>query len=345
MSRRSLELCSAFYGEQNIQDAFCKMDEHLSTSRNVVVSISGGSDSDVMLDMVELLEPHQNYPDTSIRYVWFDTGLEYTATKEHIKDLEAKYAVAIERVPAKVPVPVGCKTYGSPFLNKRVSEYIHRLQLHGFRWEDGPFDVLYARYPNCKAALRWWTNDHGLKSQMNIEATRLLKEFMMAHHPDCAISPQCCQGAKKGVAHDHLRRVGADLDIVGVRRAEGGVRAAAYSSCFSGPSNSRCAQFRPLFYLTDEDKRVYCERRKVIHSDLYVKYGFRRTGCACCPFGSRFEKELLVAEWIDPNLAAAAKHIFGPTYEYTRAYRRFKAEHDTKRKQDPDQYLIKEVTA
>ena len=341
-----LELISLFYGETLIQDALCKLDENLAASHIVVVSISGGSDSDVMLDMIEAIDKDRYSPPPEIHYVWFDTGLEYAATKRHLDELEAKYGVAIERRKAKVPVPLGCKNCGLPFLSKRISGYISRLQAHGFQWEDEPFDVLYARYPKCKAALRWWCDEWGEDSQLNISANRLLKEFMMACPPTFPISDGCCKGAKKDVAHDYIREIGADLNIVGVRQAEGGARATVYSSCFSEPSGpGEAAQFRPLFYLTDQDKRVYCERRGVAHSDLYVKYGFTRTGCACCPFGSRFEQELRVAEWIDPGLAAAAKSIFGPAYEYTRAYRRFKAAHDAERKRDPEQYRIEEGTA
>lgn len=341
MSQRLLELCTAFYGKTVIQDALCKLDENLSNNRVVAVSLSGGSDSDVMLDMIEALEPRKNYPHAAIHYVWFDTGLEYAATKRHLDALEAKYGVAIQRRKAKVPVPLGCKTCGLPFLSKRISGYISRLQAHGFQWEDEPFDVLYARYPKCRAALRWWCSEWGEGSQINISANRLLKEFIIANPPTCRISDGCCKGAKKDVAHTYIREIGADLNIVGVRQAEGGARATVYTSCFSEPSRpGEAAQFRPLFYLTDADKRVYCERRGVAHSDLYEKYGFCRTGCACCPFGSRFEQELRVAEWIDPGLAAAAKTIFGPAYEYTRAYRQFRAQHDVAHKRDPDQYLI-----
>lgn len=349
MSQRLLELCTAFYGETVIQDALCKLDENLSNNRVVAVSLSGGSDSDVMLDMIEALEPRKNYPRAAVHYVWFDTGLEYAATKRHLDALEAKYGITIERRKAKVPVPLGCKTCGLPFLSKRISGYISRLQAHGFdfsRWGNESFDFLMRLYPDCKAALRWWCNEWGEGSQINISANRLLKEFIIANPPTCRISDGCCKGAKKDVAHDYIREIGADLNIVGVRQAEGGARATVYSSCFSEPSRpGEAAQFRPLFYLTDADKRVYCERRGVAHSDLYEKYGFCRTGCACCPFGSRFEQELRVAEWIDPGLAAAAKTIFGPAYEYTRAYRQFRAAHDADKKRDPEQYRIEEGTA
>lgn len=127
------------------------------------------------------------------------------------------------------------------------------------------------------------------------------------------------------MAHDYIKRIGAVINFVGVRKAEGGVRATAYNSCFSEPGHKgEAAQFRPLFFLTDEDKEIYCRRRGVVHSDLYERYGFIRTGCACCPFGSRFEEELETADRITPKLRMAATKIFGPAYEYTRAYREFK---------------------
>ncbi len=326
----------------NINSAFRKLHANLMfRSARAMVSISGGADSDMMLDMLMALDPAKNYPFNEIHYVWFDTGIEYTATKQHLQALEEKYGITIERRRAKTPVPVGCRTWGQPFISKQISQFISRLQTHGFRWEDEPFDLLYQRYPNCKAALRWWCNEWGQGSQMNIEKCRLLKEFMIANPPDFPISDGCCKGAKKDVAHDFLREIKATINLVGIRKAEGGARATAYKSCFSEPSSKNdAAQFRPLFYITDKDKELYCERRGVIHSDLYEKHGFVRTGCTCCPFGSRFEQELRAADQLDPGLAKAARNIFGAAYEYTRAYRQFKAQYDTEQKSDKDQFSM-----
>lgn len=47
--------------------------------KKIVCSISGGSDSDVMLDIVWRCDK-----DNKVDYVWFDTGLEYQATKDHL---------------------------------------------------------------------------------------------------------------------------------------------------------------------------------------------------------------------------------------------------------------------
>jgi len=323
----------------NINSAFRKLHANMMfRSERAMVSISGGWDSDILLDMVMALNPAKNYPQNEMHYVWFDTGIEYTETKKHLKDLEKKYSITIDRRRAKTPVPLGCKIWGQPFMSKQISQYISRLQAHNFQWANEPFDVLYQHYPNCKAALRWWCNEWGPESRANIEKCRLLKEFMIANPPDFPISDGCCKGAKKDVAHDFMREIKATINMVGIRKAEGGVRATAYNSCFSEPSRkSEAAQFRPLFYFTDQDKVMYDLYRGVIRSDLYEKYGFLRTGCACCPFGSRFEQELQTADRLDPGLAKAARNIFGAAYEYTRAYRQFKAQYDAEKKSDKDQ--------
>ena len=82
----------------NINSAFRKLHANMMfRAERAMVSISGGADSDMMLDMLMALDPAKNYPNSEIHYVWFDTGIEYTATKQHLKALEEKYGIAIER--------------------------------------------------------------------------------------------------------------------------------------------------------------------------------------------------------------------------------------------------------
>ena len=117
----------------------------------ILCSISGGSDSDVMLDIVWRCDK-----DNKVDYVWFDTGLEYQATKEHLKYLEEKYDIEIIRCKAIKPIPLSCNQNGQPFISKHVSEMIQRLQRYNFSWEDKTFEELYNEYPKCKSALMWW---------------------------------------------------------------------------------------------------------------------------------------------------------------------------------------------
>lgn len=75
-----------------IFDALIKAKSVLGRHQKIVVAISGGSDSDVVLDLIEKVKG-----DKDVKYVWFNTGLEYQATKDHLKYLETKYGIKIER--------------------------------------------------------------------------------------------------------------------------------------------------------------------------------------------------------------------------------------------------------
>ena len=301
-----------------VQDAIFKAIRHIEDSVKPLVAVSGGSDSDIMLDLLHNLDI-----DKKIVYVWCDTGLEYEATKRHLKELEEKYNIQIIPLKAKVPIPMAVRKYGVPFLSKQVSEYIMRLQKHNFQWEDEPFDVLYAKYPKCKGALRWWCNDFGENSKFNIAYNTYLKEFMIQNPPDFPISSKCCYFAKKSPVNSYVLSNGFDLTCTGVRKAERGIRASAYGSCFTPASVDGVAQYRPLFWFTKESKECYKKVQDITYSDCYEVWGLDRTGCAACPFGKNFEFELDCIEKYEPKLFRAVWKIFGKSYEYTRRYREF----------------------
>ena len=68
-----------------------------------VCSYSGGSDSDILIDLIErarMIAP--SLP--PVKYLFFNTGLEMKATKDHVKDTAEKYGVEIETVKPKVNI-------------------------------------------------------------------------------------------------------------------------------------------------------------------------------------------------------------------------------------------------
>lgn len=75
-----------------VEDAFTKCDSVLQKYDNIMLSYSGGADSDVMLDMVWRL----GYL-PKCKVVFFDTGIEYKATKEHLTAVEEKYNITMQR--------------------------------------------------------------------------------------------------------------------------------------------------------------------------------------------------------------------------------------------------------
>lgn len=254
------ELLPQFPNNQTILDTVAKTIDHIQDGKKIMVSVSGGSDSDIMVDLFERI----GYEPGQVVYVWFDTGLEYEATKRHLVYLEEKYGIEIQRHKAKMPIPLAVKQFGVPFISKEVSEKFERLQKKNFEYEDAPYEELMEKYERAKAGLKWWCSD-ARETRFTINALAGLKQFAMQNHP-----------------------------------------------------------LRPIFFWSDADKKEYEDFCGVVHSDCYTVYGMKRTGCAGCPFNSRWEEELEVIKQYEPKLYKAACNIFGPSYEYTRKYRAFK---------------------
>ena len=283
-----------------ILKSFLKADFVLKRHRRIAVSVSGGIDN------------------------------EDQATKDHLNYLEEKYHIKIERIRAVKPIPVCCHEYGIPFISKYASGMIERLQRHGFKWEDKPLEKLLKEYPNAQQAVKWWCNANKVgeghkESMFNINHNKYLKEFMVAHPPDFKISARCCEWAKKRVSKKFINDNQIDLMVIGIRRAEGGIRAGIYKNCFTDNQGETADQYRPIFFYTDQDKQVYEEEFNVDHSACYSKYGFRRTGCVGCPFALELEENLQKTEMFEPKLLKACNAVFGKSYEYTRKYREFRA--------------------
>jgi 3'-phosphoadenosine 5'-phosphosulfate sulfotransferase (PAPS reductase)/FAD synthetase len=163
----------------HIEDALFKTPQVLEKFNSIAVGISGGADSDVVLDMIV----RSGCDLSKVHFIFSDTGLELQATKNHLDELEKKYGVKIERIRAVKSIPTCCKDHGQPFLNKVVSMHIERLQSRGFKWEDEPFEVLVERYPHTISSLKWWCNKNpGVK--FNIMNNKWLKEFLISTPPN-----------------------------------------------------------------------------------------------------------------------------------------------------------------
>lgn len=289
-------------------------------------SVSGGYDSDIIVDMICRCGGRGKTV-----FVFYNTGLKYEATLRHLDYLEQRYGIVIKRVKAGTPIPLCCKKYGQPFFSKYVSDMIGRLQRHGFQWEDEPLEILEQKYYRCRSALRWWTNDWGEDSQFSINHVPWLKEFLMAHPPRFSISSTCCEKSKKNPMASELASGGYDLNIYGVRKAEGGKRASAYKSCFSDNWGS-ADEYRPLFWWSDADKEGYRETMGIVRSDCYEVWGMRRTGCAGCPFAREYKTELALAEQYEPKRYKAMRAVFSDSYAYTEQFAAFRAEKSVRKK-------------
>lgn len=321
---RKLELAKS---NMMVSDAITKADSVINNAKyhSIICSISGGADSDIMLDIIHTVDVNKK-----VRYVWFDTGFEYLATKRHLDYLENRYQITIERERAEMPIPLAVNKYGEPFVSKHVSYMIEQLQKVNFKWEDKSYEELLLEYPNVKGPLKWWCNCKSSKtfkdaenSRFNISRNKWLKEFMLSNPPKFRISHKCCDVSKKKTSHRVVKKYNADLIVVGVRKSEGGARATAYKNCYSIKDKS-ADEYRPLFWITENDKQFYENTFNILHSDCYTKMNFPRTGCVCCPYaGKSLKLELRETRKHEPNMYNAACNIFKNSYEYTKQYRIF----------------------
>lgn len=103
---------------------------HLRQHPKVICSYSGGADSDIMIDLIE--SARKIAPSLPpVKYVFFNTGLEMKATKDHVKAMKEKYGVEIEEVRPKVGIVQAVRGHGIPFVSKIMSAGLEEWQKKG----------------------------------------------------------------------------------------------------------------------------------------------------------------------------------------------------------------------
>ena len=280
---------------QAIQSIVAK---HLKQHPNAICSYSGGADSDILIDVIERAREIFGLP--SVKYVFFNTGLEMKATKDHVKATAEKYGVEIETVRPEVNIVMASRKYGIPFVSKIMSAGLSEWQKKGIplsvaqeydRAEDKQAKrlELKERYPKCESVLNFLCccNSKGEPRpniQLVINSSKYMRDFIGEHPPDFKISAECCTYCKKKVAHQIQK--GYDMVITGERRDEGGMRSVPRkdntSMCFTETASGQY-RLRPLYYVSDADKAWYKEYYGLRYSDAYEVYGLTRTGCCGCP--------------------------------------------------------------
>lgn len=308
---------------------------------NAVCSYSGGSDSDIMIDLVERTRKTFSLP--PIQYVFFNTGLEMQATKNHVKETAEKYGVVIKEYrPAKGDDIVSAtRRNGQPFVSKIMSAGLEGWQKKGLplsiaeeydQAEDkaAKRQELRERYPHCESTINFLCccNSAGEPRpniQLVINSSKYMRDFIAECPPDFKISAKCCDCCKKKVAHKVQKPF--DMIITGERRDEGGMRSVPRqdntSLCFTETSDGKY-RLRPLYYVLDKDKAWYKEYYGIRYSDAYEVYGLTRTGCCGCPISYKAVEDLEKIQPYEPVLVRAAWNIFGDSYRYRQKYNDYK---------------------
>ena len=138
--------------------------KRLKEHPNAICSYSGGADSDIMIDLIERTREAFELP--PIKYVFFNTGLEMKATKDHVKQTAIKYGVEIEEVRPKISIVQASRQYGVPFVSKIMSSGLEQWQKKGVpisiadeyaEAEDkaAKRQELRERYPHCESVINF----------------------------------------------------------------------------------------------------------------------------------------------------------------------------------------------
>lgn len=307
---------------------------------NSICSYSGGSDSDIMLHLIEMVRKTFDFP--PIHYCFFNTGLEMEAIKCHVREMSELYGVEITEYRPKKGIVQSTREHGIPFVSKIMS-----AGLEGVQKKNIPLSIaeeyataedkaakraeLKERYPKCETTINFLCgcNSKGEPRpdiQLVIGSSKYMLDFINEYPIPFKVSNKCCDDCKKNLAKSVQKPF--DMVITGERRDEGGMRSVPRKDntamCFSETADGKY-RLRPLYYVSDADKQWYKDYYGIRYSDAYEVYGLTRTGCCGCSISAKAVEDLEKIRPYEPNLVKAAWNVFGDSYRYRKQYNDYKA--------------------
>lgn len=273
----------------------------------IAVSFSGGKDSTIVLKLIEEMGLKNK-----VKVVFFNTMMEYNTIYDFINEKRNEGWIIEETKPA-LPAPLIYKKFGKPFQSKTTSELLDRLQQHNFDFindSQKSYEELIRLYPKCKSALDWYKGKN-----IKINCPQWLFNELSTNGLNFKVANKCCEYLKKKPVYAYHKEHDIKLSIVGIRQAEGGVRAQIYKGCLLYDKTHNNVKYFPLFWFSDEDVEEIIKLKQIKISDAYIKYGLKRTGCVGCPFSRDCNGELEILKQYEPNKYTACINLFKESYD------------------------------
>ena len=271
---------------------------------NFYLSFSGGKDSTVLHHLLDMALPGNKIP-----RVFINTGIEYLAIVEFVKEL-AKDDERIVIVKPSKNIKEVLEKYGYPFKSKEHSTKLHEWQI-GHR--------------NTKS-IRNYLGENNKPSQFL--CPHMLR-YQFSDHFELKVSPYCCHKLKKEPAKKWAKMNKRKIVITGMMIAEGGQR--KNINCIV-TEKGKIVKFHPLAKVNKEWELWYINQQNIKLCKLYYEpFNFDRTGCKGCPFALTLQEQLETMEKYLPAERKQCEYIWKPVYEeYRRLGYRLKKDEQLK---------------
>jgi len=236
----------------------------------VYVSLSGGKDSTLLLDLAR-----RCFPD--IEAVFVDTGLEFPEVRA--------FALSQENVTVLRPAmrfDEVVRTYGWCYPSKEVATAIYYAK-RGSEWADKRLHGL---------------NRDGTPSKYR---SSHFSKWAFLKDSSFKISPKCCEIMKERPLNAYAKACGKHC-IVGTMAAESERRKHAWLQTGCNAFEAKRPVSKPLSFWTEQDVLRYLRDFNIPYASVYGEIvegkdgklrttGEQRTGCIFCPVGCHLDKE------------------------------------------------------
>lgn len=264
------------------------------------ISFSGGKDSTVLSELVDMA-----LPDNKIPRVYANTGVELNMIRNFVLD-KAKIDDRFVVLKPSVPIQTMLKSEGYPFKSKEHSQVLDIYQRNGMGGKTVP------RYLEAR-------EDYG-----NRYRCPKMLEYQFTKDFKLRISDKCCVKMKEKPLATWAKEHHKPCRMLGIMPSEGGRRAT--TKCLAFKNGGEIVSFHPLSVVSKDWEDWFISAHNVKICDIYnAPYNFDRTGCKGCPFNIYLQHELDILEEYFPAERKQCEIIWKPVYdEYRRLGYRLK---------------------
>lgn len=252
------------------------------------ISFSGGKDSTVLSELIDLAIPENKIP-----RVYVNTGIEFNMIRDFVLEKSKSDSRIVIIIP-KVPIKPMLEKDGYPFKSKEHSHNVERFNRIGM----------------CPSIRSYLEGDWGARQRC---PKKLRYQFEKGFSDKLLISDLCCVNMKEKPMQEWGTQNHRLISIDGIMKDEGGRRKNAGCLAFE---RGKLKKFHPLSVIKKDWEDWFIKEYDVKICSIYLSpYNLTRTGCKGCPFSLDLQHELDVLAKHFPRERKQCDFIWKPVYE------------------------------